>query len=265
MLILLPPSEGKADAGTGRRLDLARLSMPELTPAREEVLAALVALCDGPDEAAARAALGLSEGQRDELRRNARLTRAATAPAARLYTGVLYEALDLATLPPAAMRAARRSVLISSGLWGVVRLTDRIPPYRCPIGAKLPGPGALSAYWRRALGPAMTAAAGGRPVLDLRSGAYAATWTPQGELAARTVTVRVLHEREVDGAPVRSVVSHFNKATKGRLVRDLLLADARPRTAGQLVAALRDLKYTVVEQPSPAGRPRQVDVVVTEL
>lgn len=218
MLILLPPSEGKADAGTGRRLDLTRLSLPELNPAREEVLAALVTLAAG-DQEVARTALGLSPGQGAELRRNARLRAAATAPAGRIYTGVLYEALDLASLPPAAQRVARRSVLVASGLWGAVRLTDRIPPYRCPIGAKLPGVGALSAWWRRALAPAMDAAAGEGPVLDLRSGAYAATWTPRGALAARTVTVRVLHEREVDGVPVRSVVSHFNKATKGRLVR----------------------------------------------
>ncbi|MGN9777425.1 peroxide stress protein YaaA [Micromonospora sp. H33] len=265
MLILLPPSEGKADAGTGRRLDLTRLSLPELTPAREEVLAALVAVSVDGDAEAALGALGLSPGQRGELRRNARLREAATAPAERLYTGVLYEALDLATLPPAAVRAARRTILISSGLWGAVRLTDRIPPYRCPVGAKLPDVGALSAYWRRALAPAMTAAAGDGPVLDLRSGAYAATWAPRGAVADRTVTVRVLHERDVDGVAVRSVVSHFNKATKGRLVRDLLMAGARPRTADGLIAALRDLKYTVVEQPSPAGRPRPVDVVVTEL
>ncbi|QGN49562.1 peroxide stress protein YaaA [Micromonospora sp. WMMD558] len=265
MLILLPPSEGKADAGTGRRLDLSRLSLPELTPAREEVAAALVGVSASGDEDAALTALGLSPGQRGELRRNARLREAATAPAERLYTGVLYEALDLATLPPAAVRAARRTVLISSGLWGAVRLTDRIPPYRCPVGARLPGVGALSAYWRRALAPVLTAAAGDGPVLDLRSGAYAATWTPRGAVAGRTVTVRVLHERDVDGVPVRSVVSHFNKATKGRLVRDLLTAGARPRTADGLVAALRDLKYTVVEQPSAAGRPRAVDVVVTEL
>ncbi|MFI7428883.1 peroxide stress protein YaaA [Micromonospora sp. NPDC049836] len=265
VLILLPPSEGKAEAGAGRRLDLSRLALPELTPARDEVLTALVALCAGPDEAAARAALGLSEGQRGDLRRNARLRQAATAPAAKIYTGVLYEALDLASLPPTADRLARRSVLISSGLWGAVRLTDRIPPYRCPIGAKLPGVGALSAYWRRALAPAMAAAAGAGPVLDLRSGAYAATWTPRGALAERTVTVRVLHERAVDGVPARSVVSHFNKATKGRLVRDLLTAGARPRTAAALVGALRELKYQVEEQPPVAGRPRQVDVVVTEL
>ncbi|WP_433532381.1 peroxide stress protein YaaA [Micromonospora sp. CA-263727] len=264
MLILLPPSEGKADAGTGRRLDLARLSLPELNPVRAQVLAALVALGAGPPEVAL-AALGLGPTQHGELRRNARLEQAATAPAGRIYTGVLYEALDLATLPPAAQRAAGRQVLVSSGLWGAVRLTDRIPPYRCPIGARLPGLGALPALWRRVLASALTAAAGTGPVLDLRSGAYAAAWTPRGELAARTVTVRVLHEREVDGVPVRSVVSHFNKATKGRLVRDLLLAGARPGTADALVSALRDLKYTVCEQPTPPGRARQLDVVVSEL
>ncbi|MDM4718302.1 peroxide stress protein YaaA [Micromonospora sp. WMMA1363] len=265
MLILLPPSEGKADTGSGRRLDLARLTLPDLTPAREEVLTALVALCAAGDEEDALTALGLSPGQRGELRRNARLREAATAPAERRYTGVLYEALDLASLPPAALRAARRTILISSGLWGAVRLTDRIPPYRCPIGARLPGVGALSAYWRRALAPAMAAAAGNGPVLDLRSGGYAATWAPRDATAARTVTVRVLHEREVDGVPVRSVVSHFNKATKGRLVRDLLTAGARPRTADGLLTTLRDLKYPVVEHPTKAGRPRQVDIVVTEL
>ncbi|MEU7801062.1 peroxide stress protein YaaA [Micromonospora arborensis] len=265
MLILLPPSEGKADAGTGRRWSPDRLSLPELNPARERVLDALVALSAGPDEEAARAALGLSEGQRGELRRNARLREAATAPAERLYTGVLYEALDLASLPVAAQRAARRSILISSGLWGAVRLADRIPPYRCPIGARLPDVGALSAYWRSELTPVLDAAAGRGPVLDLRSGAYAATWTPRGELAERTVTVRVLHEREVDGVPVRSVVSHFNKAAKGRLVRDLLVAGARPRSATELAGTLRELKHTVEEQPTAPGRARQVDLVVTDL
>jgi hypothetical protein len=32
-----------------------------------------------------------------------------------------------------------------------------------------------------------------------------------------------------------------------------------------LIAALRDLKHTVEERPAPAGRPRQLDVVVPDL
>ena len=115
MLILLPPSEGKADAGSGRRLDLDRLSLPELNPARDRMLTTLVELSTQPDQAAALAALGLSDGQRGELARNARLRRAATAPAGRIYTGVLYEALDLASKPFAEARMNRSISRVMEG------------------------------------------------------------------------------------------------------------------------------------------------------
>ena len=178
---------------------------------------------------------------------------------------MLYDALDIGTLTGSARARVRRSVLVFSGLWGAVRVDDRIPAYRCAIGVSLPGVGGLTPYWRGLLDPVVTEAADGGPILDLRSGAYAAMWRPTGRTAERTVAVRVLHEQVVNGVTSRSVVSHFNKATKGRLVRDLLLAGAVPRTPGKLVEALRDLKYTVEEQPAAAGRPRQLDIVVADL
>jgi hypothetical protein len=90
-------------------------------------------------------------------------------------------------------------------------------------------------------------------------------WVPSGGLAERTAAVRVLHERIVDGDPRRSVVSHFNKATKGRLVRALAEADAAPASVDDMLGVLRDLKFTVEERAAAAGRPRQVDVIVREL
>ena len=73
-------------------------------------------------------------------------------------------------------------------------------------------------------------------------------------------TVRVLHE--YDGA--RKVVSHFNKATKGRIVRDLLEDGANPRTPQALATALGDLGWHVeVGEPTPRGT--QLDVVVREV
>lgn len=265
MLILLPPSEGKSAPRSGPPVNLETLTQRTLNPGRERLLDALVALCTDSDRSRARGILGLSPGQDGELDRNARLRTAPAQPAAKLYTGVLYEALDFGTLPGTARGRARRSMLVCSALWGAVRMDDRIPAYRCAIGASLPGVGGLAAYWRGLLGPVLTEAAGGGPILDLRSTGYAAMWRPTGQLAERTVTVRVLHEQVVDGVARRSVVSHFNKASKGRLVRDLLLAGVVPRSPGRLVAALRDLKYTVEEQPVAAGRPRQLDLVVAEL
>ncbi|MGC9668326.1 peroxide stress protein YaaA [Planosporangium sp. 12N6] len=265
MLILLPPSEGKAATGAGDPVDLAALSLPGLTLARERVLESLVSLCAGDDPEPARSVLGLSPGQVGEVHRNAGLRTAAAAPAGEVYTGVLYDALDLASLGPDGYDLVVRSVLVFSGLWGAVRLDDRITPYRCAVGVKLPGLGALGGHWKGVMGPVLADAAGDGPVLDLRSGAYAAMWTPRGELAARTAAVRVVHERVVDGAVKRSVVSHFNKATKGRLVRDLATTGAAPDTVDDLVTALRELAYTVEERPAAAGAPRQLDVVVTEL
>src|SRR4051794_17916573 len=133
MLILLPPSEGKASAGRGKPLELGALSLPELTAGREAVLDALVTLC-ADDEAKALEVLGLSPGLRGEVPRNAGLREAAAMPAGKVYTGVLYDALELDTLDAAARTRARRSLLIFSGLWGAVGVADRIPPYRCSIG-----------------------------------------------------------------------------------------------------------------------------------
>ncbi|MEU1278940.1 peroxide stress protein YaaA [Streptomyces sp. NPDC005805] len=265
MLVLLPPSEGKAPAGRGAPLKPESLSLPGLAEARAAVLDELVELC-AADEAKAQEVLGLSDGLRGEIAKNAELRTAGARPAGELYTGVLYDALGLATLEAGARRRARESLLVFSGLWGALRIGDRVPPYRCSMGVRLPGLGALGAYWRGPMADVMPEAADGGLVLDLRSSAYAAAWKPKGAVADRTATVRVLHAQMVDGVEKRSVVSHFNKATKGRLVRSLLEAGAAPRTPEALVEALRDLGYTVeAEAPARAGRAWGLDVVVTEI
>ncbi|TDU78468.1 peroxide stress protein YaaA [Streptomyces sp. KS 21] len=265
MLVLLPPSEGKAAGGSGAPLSPETLSLPGLAEARAAVLAELVELCAG-DELKAREVLGLSEGLRGEVAKNAGLRSAVARPAGEIYTGVLYDALGLADLPAGARALAERSLLVFSGLWGAVRVTDRIPSYRCSMGVKLPGLGALGAYWREPMAAVMPAAAGDGLVLDLRSSAYGSAWKPKGEVAGRTATVRVLHSQVVDGVEKRSVVSHFNKATKGRLVRQLLVAGAVPSTPADLVTALRDLGYTVeAEPPAKPSKAWSLDVVVTQI
>ncbi|MFD8479752.1 peroxide stress protein YaaA [Kitasatospora sp. NPDC059673] len=264
MLVLLPPSEGKAAPEVGVPVEVAGLSLAGLAGAREKVLAALVELCAGDEERAAEV-LGLSKGLRWEVAKNAGLLTAGARPAGEVYTGVLFDNLGLAKLDEAAYALAERSLLVFSGLWGAVRMSDRIPSYRCAMGVKLPPLGALGPYWRTVMDGVLPEVADGL-VLDLRSSAYAAAWKPAGEVVGRTVTVRVLQEREVDGVLKRSVVSHFNKATKGRLVRDLLAAGLEPSSPGELVDALAQLGYRVeVAARGTARKPWQLDVVVTEV
>lgn len=259
MLILLPPSEGKTAPKRGKPLDLASLSHPSLTTARTRVLESLVDLCTDDAEKAAEV-LGLGATQTELVLRNAELITAPTARADAVYTGVLYEALDFAGLSTAAKRRARTRVAVASALFGLVSPADRIPAYRLSGDASLPGLGGLSALWRPALGPAVTETLGSGLLVDLRSGMYANLWRPGEEMLPRVASMRVLHEQ--DGR--RKVVSHFNKATKGRIVAALLEAGANPRTPAALADVLRDLGW-YVELGTPGRKGTELDVVVTEL
>lgn len=260
MLILLPPSEGKAAPSQGPRLALAKLSFPELTGTRKEIADSLVRLCTGP-AAKARATLGISARQDDELERNRCLLSAPTAPAGEVYSGVLYEALALATLDARARRRAASDVAIASALFGLVRVTDRIPAYRLSGDTTLPDVGKLASAWREPLAEAIRASAGRGVVLDLRSSAYVALGPVPAELAERTAIARVLQEK----AGKRSIVSHHNKATKGRLVRGLL-TEPKPRTVEGLAGALGAAGYRVeLEPPRAEGKPWTLDVIVKEL
>lgn len=266
--MLLPPSEGKSDAAPGRRptrpVDLGSLSFPELTPTRERVLAALVALCTGPPDAA-REALHLPVGLAEEVTRNRSLRTAPAVPVGALYRGVLFEALGLESLDPSARRRAGRSLVVTSALWGALRPADRVPRYRLSAGVSLPGLGPLAAVWRMPLAQVVPDAVGRGLLLDLRSSAYAALWRPEGAVAERTVTVRVLEERRPGDPTSRVVVSHFNKATKGRLVRALLTAGVDPRTPTALVDCLADLGFLAEVRAPRAHRAPEVDVVVRNL
>jgi uncharacterized protein len=259
VLILLPPSEGKSVPSRGRSLDLGSLSFPGLTETREQVLEALVEHCSTTPERAA-ATLGLGPTQADLVARNARLRSAPTARADRIYTGVLYDALGLTTIDAAAKRRAGRWLAVTSSLFGLVRPADRLPSYRLSGDVSLPGVGPVAGAWRGALGSAMHEGLGGGLLLDLRSTTYAAFWRPGPELAPRVAQVRVLHE----SGGRRTVVSHFNKATKGALVRSLLEEGEQPRTPGSLADLLSSLGWTV--ELGPTGRAgTRLDVVVSEV
>jgi cytoplasmic iron level regulating protein YaaA (DUF328/UPF0246 family) len=223
VLVLLPPSETKAGGGDGPPLDLATLSFPDLRPVRCQLVDALVSLA--ADLPASLAVLGLSARQADEVDRNAKLRDAPTMPALARYTGVLYDALDVAGMTVAEWSRARHRLAVCSALFGAVRGGDPIPAYRLSAGSSLPGVGALRRVWRPVLEPALSTLDG--MVVDLRSAAYAALAGVPG-----AVTVRVVAE---DATGRRRAVSHHNKAHKGRLARALATAPEEPDDPAGLV------------------------------
>lgn len=228
MLILLPPSEAKHAPARGKHLDLETLSHPALTPLRRRLLHDLQTLCR-QDAAGAIEALGLGPTQFDLVVQNSELDTAPTAAAMRVYSGVLYTALDHASLTGQTLRRANRRIAIVSALFGLLRPADRIPAYRLSGGSRVPGVGALTGYWRESVSAEVARHPG--LVIDMLSSPYASfVALPRG-----AITVKVWQQGPVGQ---RTAASHFNKATKGHLARALVACD-EVSTGAQLLAEVR--------------------------
>lgn len=246
MKIILPPSETKSPGGDGAPLDLSGLVFADLAGIRSSIASAVVKLSRTP--AKAMSILGLGERLAGEVSKNAELREAPTMPAVERYTGVLFDALSVATLRAAERRRADERLMIGSALFGVVAATDMIPAYRLSAGSQLPSIGNLAPVWRPALQPLLTELANQELVVDLRSGAYQAL-APIPE----AITARVLSEK-LNGA--RSVVSHANKHTKGLLARALVRSTIEAahmkdvariaRRAGMRVEVLSDQHLDII-------------------
>jgi len=244
VLILLPPSEGKTAAARGRHLDLGRLSLPELGATRTSVLEA-VGRTSLLEDAAERP--GISPDLQGEIARNTCLLTAPTAAAGRVYSGVLYQALDLPSLDTASGRRAHRWLLVVSALFGAVRMGDRIPAYRLLMGVNLAAPGPLPAVWRGPLAATLPGAAGQGLVLDCRSSTYAVAWVPRGPLARRWVKVRVR------GA------SHLAKHTRRLVARHLCEMGVGARSPGALAEVVGRRFDVALAPPVRAGQPWTLD------
>lgn len=253
MLILLPPSEGKAGGGDGPPVDIASLTWPSLTKERERIARVLVTMCQG-NHVTARKRLGLSEALDDDRAANAELLESPTMPGGHRYCGVLHDALSYPSLPAAARKRADAAVIIFSGLWGATRPTDLLPAYRIGIGTHLPRLPGLPAYWRQPLTKALDGLVAAEGAIDLRSGGYSTMYTPTKPTAPRLVNVRITSP---DGK--RAAASYQSKVAKGRLAREMVITgtpsvDGLFKAAAQIgVAADGDESRVVVRLPDGWG------------
>lgn len=207
-MLLLPPSEGKADGGSGRRVRWA----PDagafgsaLAERRCEVVDTLARL-----EGGGQRLLGVKG---DHLERamasNSALRGARTLPAWQRYTGVVWDHLDPATLPP----EARTRIVVVSGLLGLARGDDPVPDYRLKMGASPPPLGKLSTWWRPAISAELARVARRRVVIDLLPKEHRAALVLDGLEGVSLTLV------DPSGRPG----GHFAKAAKGELARSILV------------------------------------------
>lgn len=240
MLILLPPSETKTARLRGRPAVPERVSFPELASTRADVANALALVSEHPD---APTLLGVSANLRADIAHNTRLGSAPAVPVADLYSGVLYDALDLSSMDTVTRRRANRWLVVVSALFGALRPTDKVPPYRLSMGVNLGDLGPLAAVWRAPLASVLPVAAGRGVIVDCRSSTYAAAWVPQGDLPARWVQIRV------PGA------THMAKHTRGLVARHLCQSGVDARTARALERVVAQRFETTLTKPLRPAQP----------
>jgi cytoplasmic iron level regulating protein YaaA (DUF328/UPF0246 family) len=251
VLLILPPSESKRDGGIVRPLDLAALSFAELAPARAHVVDAAVALAS--DVEATMRALKLGPRQAAEVERNRALWSAPTMPAIDRYTGVLFDALDAASLDARARRFAASHLAVHSAMFGLVGALDRIPAYRLSHDSRLPGI-RLKHVWSECLGEVLAARPG--LIVDLRSEGY--TELGPAPVRSGSVYVRVV---SVDDGGRRRALNHFNKHAKGRFTRAYLEQRPRLRSVDGLLEWARGAGFRLDLGSDRLGAPLELELV----
>jgi cytoplasmic iron level regulating protein YaaA (DUF328/UPF0246 family) len=218
-VILLPPSEGKAPGGVAKPWTGV---LPELDADRMAVRDEVRRVIAGGEAAASRL-LGVKGRHLAQASEDwEALDDAPTLPASRRYSGVVWSALDPATLDAVTHRRLNARVMVPSGLWGVVAAGDPIPAYRLKMSARLPAIGSLGAFWRPRITPIIDRRAAGGWVIDLLPNEHAAAIDVDALRRSRLVRVELLEAG--DG---RRSVGHAGKTLKGLVARAILEADAR--------------------------------------
>jgi cytoplasmic iron level regulating protein YaaA (DUF328/UPF0246 family) len=223
MLILLPPSETKRTGGDDPQLSVAGLRFPRLAALRGDLVRDVALLAQ--DSEASMRALKLGPRLANEVGRNLEVADSPTMPALDRYTGVLYDALESASLAEADRCFAGEHLVIHSALFGPVSALDGIPAYRLSHDSRVPGI-QLKRYWSTAVTRELS---GSGLILDLRSEGYVALGPVAGNPQAYFLRVVTIGP---DGTS--RALNHFNKSAKGLLTRQLLMN-------GQDFASVHDL------------------------
>lgn len=233
-IVLLPPSEGKALGGVVKSpwRTTSGAFGKSLSRQRRQIVDALSDMDGGT-----KALLGVSG---DHLKRaqhaNTHLVGAPTLPAWERYTGVVWDHLDIATLTATQRARAMNSIVVVSGLHGLVTAADPIPDYRLKMGARLAPLGSLTAWWRDTITAALHAYAKNAVIFDLLPNEHrsAIEW----ESLPRVMRVDLIAKKGGRAG------GHNAKAAKGELARHIICAGSTASSAQSSISTFRHADFS---------------------
>ncbi len=179
-------------------------------------------------------------------------TRDGDCAAGLLFDGDVAKELEYATLDADAQNSASRRLRFLSGLYGLLRPTDGVHPYRMEMGRKIPGhsAGTLYKFWGDKISAAVAedaAAAGTRTVLNLASEEYGKAVRPSALGDVAMVSPRF----EEQSGGKRRVIGVAAKRARGAMARWVL------QTGAEDAADLRSFDvggYAIDPGASDAGQ-----------
>ena len=230
-ILLVPSSDSKAVARLGAesygkvRQNRKANSFHQLEPYRRQVIAALrAALHRGTQLDVLFESTGAA--LMEAVRMNQTLEDSPAHPARELYEGPMFEAIGLNSMKASELKRFDASVLMFSGLFGVLRPTDHIPPYRLKFAANLGGSvGKLMHFWRKPVSEIIRQEVRGKVVWDFLPDQHKRLWDNTGEFVAHH-QIKFVKRVIRSGVAEYKTISHHSKGLKGALIRHLLRRNA---------------------------------------
>lgn len=235
-MILLPPSEGKAEHGNPHTKWKSTSGEfgKQLFGARDELIESLNKVGGG-----SAAILGVKGALLDRATNaNRSIIGSPTLPAFERYTGVVWKHINLESMTLPQRTNALEHIIVISGLLGAVGGADPVPEYRLRMGARLAPMGTLSRWWRVPLSAALNSRFSGNVVVDLLPNVYRAVYAPDLEMLGDYLPVAINERSGKSGG-------HDAKAAKGRLARHILDTCASGINPRDALKTFRDPRFHI--------------------
>jgi cytoplasmic iron level regulating protein YaaA (DUF328/UPF0246 family) len=252
--ILMPSAEGKQPGGNPLAPDMFdyRSSntfnyFSELNAERRALIDALQVQLRGDDDAALEKLLGVKgDALHEAVQADLDVYRSPLMAAIDRYgPGVMYRAMEFATLPTGAQRRLLENGVIFSGMFGLLRPDDLIPDYRLRMDAAVEGIGKVARYWRPHLSPLLNHLLEGKVVWNLLPGASEDAWDDDRSYA-RMFRLKFYRQE----GRTRKPLTHGVKELRGNFVH-------------YAVTELADGLDALEDWEAPGGY--EVDLVASEL
>lgn len=150
---------------------------------------------------------------------NASIDTSPTMPAIERYTGVMYDSIGYQSFGESAREVFDQTVVIMSGLFGMVSPKDLIPDYKLKMGAALLRRKTCATVWKPIISKSLKDVVDDGVIWDLLPLEHSAAWDPATVPYSARFTFKFLEQTEQGKL---KTITHLSKVLKGALISHLV-------------------------------------------